>query len=121
MASRRIQAASSEPSVKSSREKPGRGRARLCVWPELHIGTVIKRTQKKRVVEVTRTMSYGSQEEAERLLQQSKGGNVLNTAFMAMLECHHASAACHLDAQMSSERSPPASTGDGNVPAWHDL
>jgi hypothetical protein len=46
---------------------------------------VIKRTQKKRVIEVTRTMSYGSQEEAERLLQQSKGGNVLNTAFIERL------------------------------------
>ncbi|WP_236601118.1 hypothetical protein [Ktedonobacter sp. SOSP1-52] len=54
------------------KDTPGPGRARLCVWPELHIGTVIKRTQKKRVVEVTRTMSHGSQEEAERLLQQSR-------------------------------------------------
>ncbi|WP_236601266.1 hypothetical protein [Ktedonobacter sp. SOSP1-52] len=67
------------------KETPGRGRARLCLWPELHIGTVIKRTQKKRVVEVTRTMSHGSQEEAERLLQQSRGGNVLNTAFIERL------------------------------------
>ena len=55
------------------KETAGRGRARLVVWPELHIGTIIKRTQKKRVVEVTRTMSHGSQEEAERLLQQSQG------------------------------------------------
>jgi IS1 family transposase len=67
------------------KETPGRGRARLCLWPDLHIGTVIKRTQKKRVVEVTRTMSHGSQEEAERLLQQSKGGSVLNTAFIERL------------------------------------
>jgi IS1 family transposase len=67
------------------KETPGRGRARLCLWPQLHIGTVIKRTQKKRVVEVTRIMSHGSQEEAERLLQQSRGGNVLNTAFIERL------------------------------------
>jgi transposase-like protein/IS1 family transposase len=67
------------------KDTPGRGRARLCIWPDLHIATVIKRTQKKRVVEVTRAMSYGSQEEAERLLQQSKGGNVLNTAFIERL------------------------------------
>jgi IS1 family transposase len=67
------------------KETPGRGRARLCLWPDLHIGTVIKRTQKKRVVEVTRTMSHGSQEGAERLLQQSKGGSVLNTAFIERL------------------------------------
>jgi IS1 family transposase len=67
------------------KEKPGRGRARLCLWPDLHIGTVIKRTQKKRVVEVTRTMSHGSHEEAERLLQRSRGGSVLNTAFIERL------------------------------------
>ncbi|EFH85357.1 conserved hypothetical protein [Ktedonobacter racemifer DSM 44963] len=67
------------------KDTPGRGRARLCLWPDLHIGTVIKRTQKKRVVEVTRTMSHGSQEEAERLLQQSQGGSVLNTAFIERL------------------------------------
>lgn len=80
-----------------------------------------KRAQKKRVVEVTRTMSHGSQEEAERLLQQSRGGNVLNTAFMATLECHDASATCHLNTQMPSRCSPPASTRDGNVSAWDDL
>ncbi len=34
----------------------GVGRACLQVWPQLHIGTVIKRTQNKRVVEVTRRM-----------------------------------------------------------------
>lgn len=67
------------------KDAPGRGRARLCIWPHLHSGTVIKRTQKKRVVEITRTLSYGSQEEAERLLQQSQGGNVLNTAFIERL------------------------------------
>jgi transposase-like protein/IS1 family transposase len=67
------------------KETKGRGRARLCIWPELHIGTVIKRTQKKRVVEVTRTISYGSQEQAERLLELSGGGNVLNTAFIERL------------------------------------
>src|SRR5260370_29446365 len=29
------------------------------VWPELHLGTVIKRTENKRVVEVTRRMASG--------------------------------------------------------------
>jgi IS1 family transposase len=67
------------------KDTPGPGRARLCLWPQLHIATVIKRTQKKQVVEVTRMMSHGSQEEAERLLQQSKGGSVLNTAFIERL------------------------------------
>src|SRR6266516_7325228 len=37
----------------------GVGRACLQVWPELQIGTVIKRTEKKRVVEITRRMAHG--------------------------------------------------------------
>ena len=63
----------------------GVGRACLQVWPELHIGTVIKRTQKKRVVEITRHMAYGMIEQAERLLQCSQGGTALNTAFIERL------------------------------------
>lgn len=61
------------------------GRARLQLWPELHIGTVIKRTQKKRVVEVIRRMAYGVAEQAEQLLNSSHGGTVLNTAFIERL------------------------------------
>ena len=61
---------------------PGRGRASLQIWPELHIGTVIKRTEKRRVVEVTRRMSHGNQQHAMELLKRSKGGQVLNTAFI---------------------------------------
>jgi transposase-like protein/IS1 family transposase len=63
----------------------GVGRACLQVWPQLHIGTVIKRTQKKRVVEITRRMAHGLQSQAEQLLQGSRGGTVLNTAFIERL------------------------------------
>jgi transposase-like protein len=38
----------------------GRGRACLEVWPDLCIATVIKRTEKKRVVEVTRKVTFGN-------------------------------------------------------------
>ena len=55
------------------------------VWPELHIGTVIKRTEKKRVVEITRKIAYGLLEQAENLLGLSQGGSVLNTAFIERL------------------------------------
>jgi transposase-like protein len=60
----------------------GRGRACLRVWPDLCIATVIKRTEKKRVVEVTRKMTLGALEQATRLLYASQGGTVLNTAFI---------------------------------------
>src|SRR5213082_690868 len=63
----------------------GVGRACLQVWPELHIGTVIKRTEKKRVVEITRRMASGLLSQAENLLMQSQGGSVLNTAFIERL------------------------------------
>src|SRR6266699_1645000 len=60
----------------------GRGRACLELWPGLCIATVIKRTEKKRVVEITRKMTLGTLEQAKRLLQASRGGEVLNTAFI---------------------------------------
>jgi IS1 family transposase len=67
------------------KETVGRGRASLRVWPQLCIATVIKRTEKKRVVEVTRKMTLGVLEQANRLLQASQGGTALNTAFIERL------------------------------------
>jgi transposase-like protein len=46
----------------------GRGRACLHVWPQLCIATVIKRTEKKRLVEVTRKMTLGTLAQASHLL-----------------------------------------------------
>jgi transposase-like protein/IS1 family transposase len=63
----------------------GVGRACLQIWPELHIGTVIKHTKKKRVVQITRQMAHGVLEQAEKLLMESQGGTVLNTAFIERL------------------------------------
>lgn len=63
----------------------GVGRACLQVWSELHIGTVIKRTHRKRVVEITRRIAFGVAEQAEKLLRSSRGGTVLNTAFIERL------------------------------------
>ncbi|MBF6607076.1 MAG: hypothetical protein IVW53_16060 [Chloroflexi bacterium] len=67
------------------KETAGRGRACLRVWPQLCIATVIKRTEKKRVVEVTRRMTLGVLSQASRLLQASQGGTALNTAFIERL------------------------------------
>ena len=60
----------------------GRGRACLQVWPELHIGRVIKHTVKHHVTHVTRQMAHGMLERATTLLTASQGGSVLNTAFI---------------------------------------
>jgi len=67
------------------KQTSGVGRACLQVWPELHIGTVIKRTEKKRVVEITRRMTHGLLAQAEKLLLLSHGGMILNTAFIERL------------------------------------
>ena len=67
------------------KETIGVGRACLRVWPELQIATVIKRTEKKRVVEITRRIAHGLLDQAEQLLQLSRGGKVLNTAFIERL------------------------------------
>jgi transposase-like protein/IS1 family transposase len=60
----------------------GRGRCSLVLWPQLCIATVIKRTQKKRVVEVTRKISWGVLEQAQRLLSRTVGCQQFNTALI---------------------------------------
>src|SRR5713226_1827060 len=67
------------------KETAGRGRACLRVWPQVCIGVVIKRTQKKRVVEITRKVVQGTLKHAQVLLSASCGGTVLNTAFIERL------------------------------------
>src|SRR5579864_6079091 len=86
----------------------GRGRCALVVWPELHIGTVIKRTVNKHLKEVMRQMTHGSLAHALKLLGRSKGGEMLNTSFIERLngtmrerlaaltrKCRHASCKLH--------------------------
>src|SRR5260370_1383164 len=63
----------------------GRGRSRLQAWPEILIGTVIKKTANKRVVEVIRRLTQGGAFAAIALLAVSQGGKQLNTAFIERL------------------------------------
>jgi transposase-like protein/IS1 family transposase len=60
----------------------GRGRCCLERWPGLCIATVIKRTEKKRVVEITRTLALGTAEQARSLLTLTKGCVEFNTALI---------------------------------------
>jgi transposase-like protein len=62
-----------------------RGRPWLISWPDIHIAQVIKRYQGKRVVDVTRRMAQGCLETALALLEGSRGGTKLNTAFIERL------------------------------------
>ncbi len=71
------------------REKVKRtaGRRRACLqgWPQVCIAVVIKRTEKKRVVEITRKLVQGTLEQAQAQLSASQGGTVFNTAFIERL------------------------------------
>jgi len=60
----------------------GSGRACLEVWPQLCIATVIKHVKKHRVVQITRKMTLGTLEQAQKLLQATLGGTELNTSFI---------------------------------------
>ena len=63
----------------------GIGASRKEVWPRLYIGTVIKYTVKRRVIEVVRWMTHGQWRKAKKLLKSSKGGKKLNTSFIERL------------------------------------
>jgi IS1 family transposase len=67
------------------KKQTGRGRCALEAWPDLCIATVIKRTKKKRVVEITRKVARGTYEKAKELLLRSYGGTEFNTAFIERL------------------------------------
>jgi IS1 family transposase len=63
----------------------GRGRCRLEVWADLCIATVIKRTEKKHVVEVTRRLTRGTEAKAQELLALDQGCQEFNTSFIERL------------------------------------
>jgi hypothetical protein len=52
------------------------------VWPDLCLATVIKRTQKKRVVEVTRKITRGPLDKAQELLKSTRGCKQFNTSLI---------------------------------------
>jgi transposase-like protein len=67
------------------KDKPGPGAPRKEVWPDVHIGVVVKRMEKRRVKEVIQRIAHGTEEKVNALLKSSKGGKVINTAFIERL------------------------------------
>jgi transposase-like protein len=63
----------------------GVGAPRKVAWPELCIGQVVKQYVGKRVVGVQRHLRQGSSALAERLMAQTPGCEVLNTAYIERL------------------------------------
>lgn len=69
-----------------TREPTGRrGTPRKVAWPELIIGQVVKQTCGKRVVGVERRVVQGATPTMKRLLAQTPGCQVLNTAYIERL------------------------------------
>src|SRR5260370_37660369 len=62
------------------KKQAGPGRAGLEGWPELCIATVIKHTKKKRVVEVTHKLTWGTLEKAQHLVTMPTECKQLHTS-----------------------------------------
>jgi transposase-like protein/IS1 family transposase len=62
-----------------------RGRPRLVPWADRVIGQVVKRKEKRRVVEVLRRLLEGTEARLEARLQATQGGGCLNTAYIERL------------------------------------
>jgi transposase-like protein len=62
------------------------GAPRLIAWPKVVIGQVIKRYERRRVVDVERRLKQGSFSQLRSLLDRTQGaGGVLNTAYIERL------------------------------------
>jgi transposase-like protein len=61
------------------------GAPRLIAWPQVVIGQVLKRYQRRRVVGVERRLARGSFSLLGRLLDRTQGGGVLNKAYIERL------------------------------------
>jgi hypothetical protein len=70
-----------------SKHHTGRvGAPRLIAWPKVVIGQVIKRYERRHVVDVERRLKQGSWSQLTRLLDRTQGGGgVLNTAYIERL------------------------------------
>jgi transposase-like protein len=100
------------------KQTAGRGRACLQAWPDVLIATVIKRTKKKRVVEVMRRMAEASAGTSPEAVASVPRRKCAQHRFYRAVEWDHTAAISQFDAQMSPRGSPSRSAGDGDVLAW---
>jgi transposase-like protein len=61
------------------------GAPRLIAYPKVVMGQVVKRYKRRRMVGIERRLARGSWSLLERLLDQTQGGGVLNTAYIERL------------------------------------
>jgi hypothetical protein len=102
---------------RSVKEITGRGRACLRVWSQVCIAVVIKRAEKKRVVEITRKMAQGTLEQAQGLLSASEARNRTQYRHYSPLQRHLARATRQFDAQVSACGQASGGAGKRHVAA----
>jgi IS1 family transposase len=100
------------------KKKAGRGRCCLEAWPDLCIATVIKRTEKKRVVEVTRKITRGTLTKAQELLQRTVGCQEFNTSFIERLNATMRERLASLTRKCRHAGKPRGNVRSGNVFNW---
>src|ERR687892_2917662 len=61
------------------------GRPRLCPWRHVLLAQVVKRYERRRVVETERRIVAGTPARVETLRCRSQGGGVINTAYIERL------------------------------------
>jgi transposase-like protein len=61
------------------------GRPKLCPWKRLLIAQVVKRYERRRVVEVERRIVQGTPAQVEEIRDRSQGDGVINTAYIERL------------------------------------
>ena len=69
---------------KARREPGQQGRTRLVEWPDIHIVQVVKQRTHDSF-DICRRLYQGSQQIVDRLLANSQGGGVINTAYIERL------------------------------------
>ncbi len=74
-----------QQALRSPRPNGKRGHPRLVAWPDIALGQVVKQYVQRRVVGIQRRIVQGSEALVTRLLKQSQGGGVLNTAYSERL------------------------------------
>ena len=100
------------------KETAGRGRACLQVWPQVCIAVVIKRTAKKRVVEITRKLVEANAGASAGTAFSFSWRDCVQYRLYRALEREHAPATRQLDAQVPACGPAPGSARKRHVAAW---
>jgi hypothetical protein len=99
----------------------GRGRCALQEWPEVFIGTVIKKTAKKRVVARDPADDARHNGARQRGVASNAWGKRAEHSVYRTLQWDHERASCQFDPALSACSSPSGQARSGDVVGWLHL